>query len=195
MSTGKFFLITYSAIILFIILDKIHFPFGIFFFTVLSSALGLIIWMPESLHTSLVNVMINPDNMERKREWRLMIAYLILSAHRLFCGFLTRYYPFSKFHQDRLHHAANHSLKKFKEELEQFTVDIHLPLYITGGDMTESMTYLSAVQSRESKLKKKQFLSDLQVKLQEKYISIYISPRSRGFTICVPTVMIEKQEE
>lgn len=189
-----------AVVPLFNLLEELHVPFGLIYFTVPFTILGLIVWMPDSFKRWLMKQVHDPKNPHSERSdinrgLRFMLLKMIFTFRSIFWGFLTRYYPFSRLYRDRLIHADNLSLRNFIHELEQYSEDIHLSFSITGGDPTGDMTFLNAVQSENVKMKKDEYLSRLLEKLQEKYVSIYISPRDRGFQICIPTEMIKKRSK
>lgn len=118
--------------------------------------------------------------------WSAQLYFLLYRKYIDFWSVATKYYPFSRFYQDRKFHYRNKPAANLMRKIEStlriasFKIDIH------SGRYDEPLTEFYGTFENESDLNEDNFLKIEEI-LQLKYGDMYVRPHERGFKVLIST--------
>jgi hypothetical protein len=118
-------------------------------------------------------------------------AYFHLGAKWLkLISWLTHYYPFSLFWQNRLIHAKNLPVRNLMDKLQNVSEKSEIPILLTGGgtftDYCEMEgNFIKKVRNKDEALKK------LETSLRSVYETIFVRNAGDGFTLIMPLDLLK----
>jgi len=108
-----------------------------------------------------------------------------------FISYITGYWPFSLFFQDRIYHASNKSIRDFVKKLEKLAGKLKTEILLVCDEQNNQLTSFKGYFFRKPKNRTKTIL-DLESIFQKEFDSIFLRDRGNEFEIFIPTDFFKK---